>query len=140
MTVLVPPVGPVTAARRYLLDELDARGNTLPVGMSPPAGTPTSYALLSRPGTNKTPFLGHYLIRVRVFDRDVVRLERNADLLHGLMLSAVHRKVTVPGEGSVWITGATHHYGPGELDDEDVPLFGMQSAVFWTIGLKPPRR
>ncbi|AXQ53035.1 tail terminator [Mycobacterium phage Rando14] len=139
MTVLVPPVGPITAARRYLLDELAARGNALPVGPSAPAGEPTSYALLSRPGTNKAPFLGHYLIRVRVFDRDVVRLERNADLLHALMLAAVHRKVTVPGEGSVWITAATHHYGPAELDDEDVPLFGMQSAVFWTIGLKPPR-
>lgn len=139
MTVLVPPVGPLTAARRYLLDELAARSNPLPVGPTEPDGEPTSYALLSRPGLSRAPFLGHYLIRLRTFDKDLVRLERNADLLHALMLAAVHKKITVPDEGSVWITAATHHYGPEELNDDEVPLFGMQSAVFWTIGLKPPR-
>lgn len=139
MTVLVPPVGPTVAARRYLRDELAARGNPLHVDMAPPAGEPNSYALLSRPGVGKSPFLGHYLIRVRTFDSDLVRLERNADLLHALMLAAVHKKITVPDEGAVWITAATHHYGPDELNDDDVPLFGMQSAAFWTIGLKPPR-
>lgn len=137
MTVLAPAVGPLTAARRYLLDELAARGNPLPVGLEPPQGQPQYYTLLSRPGSNTEAYLGHFLIRVRTFDSDVVRLERNADLLHRLMLHATRRRIDVPGEGSVWITGATHHYGPGELDDPDVPLYGLQSAVFWTIGLRP---
>ncbi|QNJ58239.1 tail terminator [Mycobacterium phage Ellie] len=137
MTVLLPPVPPTAAARRYLLDELAARGNPLPVGYEPPKGKPTSYALVSRPGTNTRVFLGDFLIRVRVFDTDYVRLERNADLLHRLMLHAGHRKVVVPDEGEVWITAATHHYGPGDLDDPDVPMAGKQSAVFWTIGLRP---
>lgn len=137
MTVLLPPVPPTAAARRYLLDELAARGNPLPVGYTPPKGTPKSYALVSRPGTNTQVFLGHFLIRIRVFDTDLVRLERNSDLLHRLMLHAVHRKVVVPDEGEVWITAATHEYGPGDLDDPDVPMAGKQSAVFWTIGLRP---
>ncbi|AYR01081.1 tail terminator [Mycobacterium phage LeMond] len=137
MTVLVPPVGPLTAARRYLLDELAARGNPLPVGGEVPDGEPVSYALLSRPGTSTDVFLQHSLIRVRVYDSDLVRLERNADLLHRLLLHAVHKLVVVPDEGAVWITGATHEYGPADLDDRRVPLAGMQSAVFWTIGLRP---
>lgn len=136
---LVPSVGPLVAARAYLLDELAARANPLPVGANPPEGEPSSYALLSRPGSDRDVFLGHFLIRVRVFDSDVVRLERNADLLHALLCGANHRKVHTPG-GDVWITGAAHHYGPADLDDPDVPLFGMQAAVFWTIGLKPARR
>ncbi|UVD40873.1 tail terminator [Mycobacterium phage Kashi_VT1] len=140
MTVLVPPVGPLTAARRYLLDELAARGNPLLVEQQTvPEGSPTSYAILSRPGTSTDVFLQHSLIRVRVYDNDLVRLERNADLLHRLLLHAVHRKVVVPDEGEVWITGATHEYGPAEFDDRRVPLPGYQSAVFWTIGLRPER-
>ncbi|QAX95555.1 tail terminator [Mycobacterium phage Nibb] len=137
MTVLVPPVGPLTAARRYLLDELAARGNPLPVGGEVPDGEPVSYALLSRPGTSTDVFLQHSLIRVRVYDGDLVRLERNADLVHRLLLHAVHKHIVVPDEGAVWITGATHEYGPADFDDKRVPLFGMQSAVFWTIGLRP---
>ncbi|ARQ95454.1 hypothetical protein I5G81_gp15 [Mycobacterium phage Shandong1] len=139
MTVLVPPVGPLTAARRYLLDELAARGNTLPVSQVVPDGSPTSYTLLSRPGTSTDVFLQHSLIRLRTYDDDLVRLERNADLLHRLMLHAVHKHIVVPGEGAVWITGATHEYGPASFDDKRVPLPGMQSAVFWTIGLRPER-
>ncbi|WNM67493.1 tail terminator [Mycobacterium phage Shadow1] len=139
MTVLVPPVGPLTAARRYLLDQLATRGNPLPVSQVVPEGSPTSYALLSRPGTNTDVFLQHSLIRLRTFDDDLVRLERNADLLHRLMLHAVHKHIVVPGEGEVWITGAKHEFGPASLDDKRVPLAGMQSAVFWTIGLRPER-
>ncbi|ALF01390.1 tail terminator [Mycobacterium phage Enkosi] len=138
--MLVPPVPPLTAARRYLLDELAARNNPLPVGGEVPEGSPDSYALLSRPGTSTDVFLQHTLIRVRVFDSDLVRLERNADLLHRLLLHATHKHIVVPGEGEVWVTAATHEFGPAELDDRRVPLAGLQSAVFWTIGLRPERR
>lgn len=134
--VLIPPVGPLVAARAYLLDELSARGNPLPVGIHPPEGTPTSYALISRPGTTSRVFLGDYLIRLRVFDTDAVRLERNTDLLHRLLLSAAHTLIET-SEGDVWITAATPSFGPASFDDDDVPLFGMQAAVLWTIGLKP---
>ncbi|AEK09828.1 tail terminator [Mycobacterium phage Pixie] len=143
MTILLPPVGPISAARTYLLDELAARNNPLPVGVEPPEGEPQPYALLSRPGTNSDVFLGHFLLRLRVFDTDVVRLERNADLLHRLMLHATHKRIVVPptegGDpgGAVWITAAAHEFGPADLDDPDVPMFGLHSAVFWTIGLKP---
>lgn len=136
MTVLVPPVGALVAARTYLLEELAARDNPLSVGVTPPAGTPDSYALISRPGGASRVFLGDYLIRVRVFDKDVVRLERNVDLVHRLMLTAAHRKIDT-SEGSVWISAATPELGPATLDDPDIPLFGMQIAVFWTIGLRP---
>lgn len=135
--VLMPPVGPLVAARAYLLDELAARGNPLPVGVTPPAGTnPQSYALISRPGGAARVFLADYLIRVRVFDADAVRLERNADLLHRLMLTASHRRVDTE-QGSVWVSAATAQSGASSLDDPDIPLFGMQFAVFWTIGLRP---
>lgn len=136
MTVLVPAVGPLVAARSYLLSELSQRGNDLPVGVTPPPGSPTRYALLSRPGSNNRVFLSDFLIRVRVFDGDAVRLERDADLLHRLMLS-VSRTLITTSEGSVWVTAATQQSGPSTLDDPDIPLFGMQSAVFWTIGLHP---
>lgn len=137
MTVLVPAVPALTACRHYLLDRLAAYGNPLPVGVKPPNGDPVSYALLSRPGVNRdTPYMGHYLIRVLVFDEDVTRLERNADLVHGLMLAPRRLKIVVPDEGTVWITSATHSSGPSDHDDPDVPLFGRESAVYWTIGLK----
>lgn len=136
MTILMPPVGPLVAARAYLLDELDARDNPLAVGITPPPGTPQSYALLSRPGGATRMFLADYLIRLRVFDTDVVRLERNADLLYRLMLEANRRHIDTT-EGAVWITGATSQMAPASFDDPDVPLFGMQCAVFWTIGLRP---
>ncbi|QFG09399.1 tail terminator [Mycobacterium phage Yuna] len=138
MTVLVPPVPPLTAARRYLLDELAARGNPLIVEQQTvPDGAPTSYAILSRPGTNTNVFLQHSLIRVRVYDDDLVRLERNADLLHRLLLHATRKRIVVPGEGEVTVTGTSHEYGPAEYDDRRVPLPGYQSAVFWTLGLRP---
>lgn len=136
MTILTPPVGPLVAVRAYLLNELDARNNPLQVGIIPPAGNPQSYALISRTGGAVRVFLGDYLIRLRVFDADAVQLERNADLLHRLMLTASHRNITTT-EGSVWVTGSTSQMEPSSLDDPDVPLFGMQSAVFWTIGLQP---
>lgn len=137
MTVLIPAVGPLVAARTYLLAQLAARGNDLPVGVTPPPATNVdSYALLSRPGSNSRVFLGDYLIRIRVFDSDAVRLERNCDLLHRLMMSAAHTFIDT-SEGSLWVTGATQQTGPSSLDDPDIPLFGMQSAVFWTIGLHP---
>lgn len=134
--LLMPPVGPLVAARAYLLEELAARSNPLSVGVIPPPGDPTSYALLSRPGGAVRAFLADYLIRVRVFDLDAVRLEQNADLLHRLLLTVSHRRITTD-EGGVWIAGATAQSGPSSFDDPDVPLFGMQMAVFWTIGLKP---
>ncbi|AOT23137.1 tail terminator [Mycobacterium phage Taquito] len=137
--ILLPPVGPLVASNTYLHDELAARNNPLPVGITPPGGTPTSYALLSLVNTNTRAFLADYLIRVRVFDGDAVRLENNANLLHRLMLHAV-RRLIVTSEGSVRINGTKHHYGPADLDDPDVPLFGKELAVFWTIGLQAESR
>lgn len=136
MTLLLPPVGPLVAARTYLLEELDARDNPLPVGVTPPEGDPQSYALISRPGGADRVFLTDTMIRVRIYDADMVRLERNADLLTRLLLTVSHRRIET-SEGSVWITGATPHMAPAPMDDDDVPLFGMQSAVFWTMGLRP---
>lgn len=136
MTVLMPAVGPLVAARTYLLEQLAARGNNLPVGVTPPAGAPQPYAVLSRPGSATRLFLTDYMIRVRVFDTDAVALERNADLLYRLMLEANHLNISTP-HGSVWVTGANDHMGPATFDDDDVPMFGMQFAVFWTVGLRP---
>lgn len=136
--ILIPPVGPLVAARAYLLAELAARDNPLPVGVTPPAGVTNtdSYALLSRPGGRSRVFLSDYLIRVRVYDADTVRLESNADLIHRLMMTASHKRIDTE-LGSVWIAAATHQFGPASIDDPDIPLFGMQSAIFWTIGLRP---
>lgn len=136
MSVLMPPVGPLVAARAYLLAELDSRANPLPVNITPPAGQPQSYALLSRPGSTTRLFLTDYMIRVRVYDADAVQLERNADLLYRLMLEVNHQQI-VTELGAVWVTGATDHMGPATYDDDDVPLFGMQFAVHWTLGLHP---
>lgn len=144
--VLKPPVGPMTAARAYLRAELDARGNALPVGVMPSSGDrhqpssgviPQSYALLTRPGSSRrSAFSTDYLIRVVVFDDDSERLEANADLVYALLMGAGHRKVTT-SRGDVWISDAIHQMGPSEHDDPEVPLFGLELAVFWTIGLKP---
>lgn len=136
MTVLLPPVGPLVAARAYLIDQLTIRDNPLPVGVTPPPGQPESYALLSRPGGATRMFLADYSIRLRVFDNDTMRLERNAELLYRLMLEANHTHIDT-SEGSVWITGTMSQMAPASFDDNDVPLFGMQFAVFWTIGLRP---
>lgn len=136
MSVLMPAVGPLVAARAYLTAELAGRGNTLPVAITPPPGQPQCYALLSRPGSETRMFLTDYMIRVRVYDADAVRLERNADLLYRLMLEANHLNITT-AHGSVWVTGASDHMGPATYDDDDVPLFGMQFAVYWTVGLRP---
>lgn len=136
MTTLVPPVGPLVAARTYLINELVARSNPLPVGITPPTGQPQSYALLSRPGSSTRLFLTDYMIRVRVYDADAVTLERNADLLYRLMLEANHYSIDTV-EGQVWVSAATDHMGPATYDDDNVPLFGMQFAVFWTFGLQP---
>lgn len=136
-TVWLPDSPPLVAARTYLLDELAQRGNPLPIEWAPPDGDPAeSYALLSRWDTRANVFLGDYLLKVRVFDADIVRLEQNADLIHRLMLAANHRKIVTP-LGPVWITAATHHFGPAEHNDDDIPLPGMMCGVFWTIGLKP---
>jgi hypothetical protein len=134
--ILVPPVSSLVAARAYLLHELTARDNPLPVGVVPPTGDNSSYAMLSRPGGATNVFLADYLIRVQVFDADPVRLEHNADLLYRLMMTVSHRRIDTP-EGSVWVTGASHHMSPSAQDDREIPLFGMQFAVFWTIGLRP---
>lgn len=134
--ILLPPVGPLAAARAYLLGELQARGNDLPVGVVAPEGNPQCFALLSRPGGATRVFLADYLIRVRVFDKDAVRLEENTELLHRLLLHAGRHEITV-NDKSVWVTAATPHVGPIEFDDPDVPMFGMQAAVFWTFGLRP---
>lgn len=136
MAVLMPPVGPLVAARTYLLDELALRDNTLAVGITPPPGQPQPYALLSRPGSTTRLFLTDFMIRVRVYDTDAVQLERNADLLYRLMLEVNHQQI-VTELGSVWVTGATDHMGPATYDDGDVPMFGMQFAVHWTVGLHP---
>lgn len=134
--LMLPPVSALVAARTYLLEELAARDNPLPVGIAPPAGEPQAYALLSRPGGKERAYLADYMIRLRVFDTDIVQLENNTDLLYRLLVSASHRHITTP-LGGVWITAATGHTGPSSLDDPDVPRFGMQAAVFWTIGLRP---
>lgn len=136
MSVLMPAVGPLVAARSYLLEQLAGRGNTLPVAVTPPAGQPQSYALLSRPVSATRLFLTDYMIRVRVYDADAVQLERNADLLYRLMLEANHLNIATP-HGTVWINGAADHMGPASYDDNEVPLFGMQFAVVWTVGLRP---
>lgn len=136
MTVLLPPVGPLVAARTYLVQQLESRDNPLHVGVTPPAGKPESYALLSRPGGATRTFLADYSIRIRVFDTDAVRLERNADLIYRLMLEANHQHIDT-AEGSTWINGSTSQMSPASFEDPDVPLFGMQFAVFWTIGLRP---
>lgn len=138
MTVFLPAAGPLVAAYTYLNAELAARGNPLRVGIKPPGGPPQPYALVSRPGGNVRAFLADYLIRVRVFDTDAVRLESNADLLHRLMLAASHRRVDTPN-GPVWVTGTQNQTVPSELDDPDVPMFGYQMAVFWTLGLRAER-
>lgn len=117
------------------MDALADRDNPLKVGITPPAGNPVSYALLSRTGGAVRVFLADYLIRLRVFDADAVRLEANADLLHRLMLTAVHQRVETV-QGAVWVSAARSQMGPSSLDDSSVPLFGMQSAVFWSIGLR----
>jgi hypothetical protein len=146
VTLLLPPIGPLIAARSYLLSELSARENPLPVGIKPPPGEPNSYALLSRPGRKIRQFLGDYLIRVRVFDSDAVRLESNTDLLSALMLKPAHTQITIEDTSeqdgwatvrSMWVTGTKESFGPMDHDDPDVPLFGMQFATFWTIGLQP---
>ena len=136
MAVFKPAVGPLVAARTYLLTEHAGRGNDLPVGITPPPGQPNAYALLSRPGSSTRLFLTDYMIRVRIYDADAVALERNADLLYRLMLEANHLNIATP-HGSVWINGAADHMGPASYDDNEVPLFGMQFAVFWTVGLRP---
>jgi len=92
--------------------------------------------LLSRPGSSSRVFLGDYLIRVRVFDTDAVRLERNTDLIHRLMLSVSHRMITT-SEGEVWVTGSHPQMGPSDFTDPVSKMFAMQIAVFWTIGLRP---
>lgn len=133
----VPPVGPLVAARAYLRAKLDELGNALPVNVTPPEGKPKSYALLSRPGASaRSLFTDDHLIRVRVFDTDAVVCERNCDIIWSLLKAANHTLVSTP-EGDVWITAATDHAGPSDLDDPDVPLFGSQCAVFWTIATKP---
>lgn len=136
MAVLMPSVGPLVAARTYLLEQLVLRDNTLAVGITPPPGQPQPYALLSRPGSTTRLFLTDYMIRVRVYDTDAVQLERNADLLYRLMLEVNHQQI-VTELGTVWVTGATDHMGPATYDDDDVPMFGMQFAVHWTVGLHP---
>ncbi len=137
MALLATPVGALVAARAYLRGELDSRGNSLSVDVTPPGGVPRSYALLSRPGASTRSIItDDHLIRVRVFDADAVVCQRNSDLIWALLKAANHIKVTT-SEGDVWITAATDHAGPSDLDDPDVPLFGSQCAVFWTIATKP---
>lgn len=135
MTLLLPPIGALEAARTYLLGALFDRANTLPVGIVPPPGNPNSYALISRAGGKVRDFLADYQIRVRVFDADAVRLENNTDLLHQLMLQVNHRAIS----DGVWVTAATQASSPASYDDPDVPLFGNQFSVFWTFGLQPER-
>lgn len=144
--ILAPAVGPLTACRTFLTAELAARGITdLPVGVSPPPGTPTRYVLLARSGSNQRSFITcDYLIRARVFDEDSVRCEHDADLICQMLMYARHRKIHTAG-GDVWVSGTHHQFGPAaalavsntELDDANVRLFVYQIAVFWTIGLKP---
>lgn len=135
--ILAPPIGPLVAARTYLLAALQERGNALPVGVTPPPGQPASFALLSRLGSHdRSRFTTDYLIRVRIFDADAVRAEDNADLIYGLLFHARHQKITV-GARSVWVSGTDHQLGPSQLDDPDVPLHGYQVAVYWTLATKP---
>lgn len=135
--VLRPAVGPLAAARVYLLSELAVRGVDLPVGVSEPPGKPSRFALLQRSGSHDRSLVTtDYLIRVRVFDADSVVAESNADLVYGLLMMARHRRIEV-GARHVWVSGTGHQLGPSVLEDPDVPLFGFQLAVFWTLALKP---
>lgn len=132
----MPMVGPLVACRAYLSAALAERNIVLPVGVVPPPGAPQPHALLSRPGGTQRAWLGDYLLRVRVFDTDAVRLERNTDLLHQLMLGASHTRVTTQ-VGSTWVTGTAAQMTPRDFDGDDNDMFGMQFAVFWTIALHP---
>lgn len=139
MSVMLPEAGPLVAARSYLTAELAERGIDLPVGVTPPAGVPRPYVLLSRPGGTTRAYLADYMIRVRVFDTDAVRLENNVELLHRLMLAASRRRIEVADAGGVWVVGTSPSMSPSDYDDPDLPMFGMQFAVFWTFGLRPER-
>lgn len=143
--ILAPAVGPLTACRYYLAAELAARSIDLPVGVTSPEGRLNQYVQLARAGSNQRNLVTcDYLLRARVFDADSVACERNADLVHLLMMNARHRKITTP-EGDVWVSGSHHQFGPAsalavsntELDDSNIRLFVYQIAVFWTFGLKP---
>lgn len=135
--VLRPAVSPLAAARVYLKAELAGRGVVLPVGVSEPAGRPKRFALLQRMGSHdRSLFTTDYLIRVRVFDEDSVLAESNADLVYGLLMMARHRRIDVGGS-HVWVSGTDHQMGPSDFEDPDVPLFGFQLAVYWTLALKP---
>jgi hypothetical protein len=143
--ILAPAIEPLLAFRQYLNDEMNIRsgsiittsGNPLTADVIPPsANPPTSYVLISRPGRSQaTMFTADYLLRACVFDNDSVNAARNADIVHAIMMSANHRRISTD-DGVLWITKATHQYGPAEFDDPDVPLFGYQMAVFWTVSLK----
>lgn len=142
MTAYGPPVSPITAARAYLRAELAARGNPLPVGVDPPAQASgeVPHALLSRPGSNRRNlFTVDYMLRVQVYDHQLLACERNADLLWSLMGAATHTRITLPSGEAVWIDAATQAQpgGPGEFEDGRTAMHAMQFATFWTISLKP---
>jgi hypothetical protein len=131
---------PAIACRAYLTQRLAARGITeeyLPVGATPPAGTPRRYVLLNQVDSRRRGPVADYLLRARVFDEDAFEVGQHATVLHAALLGAAQVRIVFPDVGALWVTGTEHQSGPSDLDDPDVALFGQAMTVFWTVALKP---
>lgn len=139
MTLVEPASPPLAACRAYLEQKLAARGDgfDLPVGNTPPEGIPTAYILLSQLGTEPRGPVSDYLIRARLFNADSWACVKQASYVHAALMGAAQHRIVIPAVGALWVTGTTHQMGPADLDDPDVPLFGQQMAVFWTVAVKP---
>lgn len=147
MVVLAPTLGPLTALRAYLINELPLHGIVgLPVAISPPAGPPVPWVQVQHVGTSRLSlFTNRYMLRVAVFDTDAVVCERRAGIISGLVLGANHAHI-VTADGDVWISGVDHQAGPGSIDaayympsvaDAAISMFGQQITFFWVIAPKP---
>lgn len=135
-----PTMEPAIACRAYLTRRLYDHGiaeEYLPVGATPPAGTPRRYVLLNQLDSRRRGPLADYMLRARVFNEDAFEVGQHGTLLHGALLAAAQVKVVFPDVGTLWITGTEHVSGPSDLDDPDVPLFGQAMTVWWTVALKP---
>ena len=137
MTLVAPESPPLAACRVYSEQKLTARGYDLPVDATPPDGEPTAYVLLSQLGTVPRGPVTDYLLRARLFNADPWACIQQAQYLHAALLGAAQHRIVIPDVGALWVTGTSHQMGPADLDDPDVPLFGQQMAVFWTVALKP---
>jgi hypothetical protein len=134
--MLQVPADPLVMARAYLRQTLAARDITVPIGVEEPRDQLNSFVLLSLAATSRrSTFTYDYLIRVRVFDKDAERCGLHAHTICALLLDATHKKITLP-DGSAWVSGVEHQAGPSQLADPDMPLHGLQIAVFWTVAWK----